>query len=101
MCSLHPTRLGAARACLQVKNFPMLDKNTGPESTALAFSKSGRLLFGGYEDNQMKVFDVAGQHGEIFKTYAFENARVADLSMSPQGDALAACSWDNNVKIFN
>ena len=78
----------------------MEDKSCGPESTALAFSKSGRLLFGGYEDNQMKVFDVAGATTHIYSTPAFDNARVADLAMSPAGDALAACSWDNNVKIF-
>ena len=79
----------------------MEDKSCGPESTALAFSNSGRLLFGGYEDNQMKVFDVAGANTPIFSTPAFDNARVADLTMSPLGDAIAACSWDNNVKIFS
>ncbi|KAH3837583.1 guanine nucleotide-binding protein subunit beta-5a-like isoform X1 [Dreissena polymorpha] len=62
------------------------------------FSISGRLLFGGYNDHTVNVWDVL-KGNRVTKLYAHEN-RVSCLGISPDGTALCTGSWDNTLKIW-
>ena len=65
----------------------------------LDFSKGGRLLFTACEDGIIRLWDtlkatcVGGLYGH--------NANVSDVLVSPDGRAVASCSYDSNVKIWN
>ena len=65
----------------------------------LDFSKGGRLLFAACEDGIIRLWDtlkatcVGGLYGH--------NANVSDVVVSPDGRAVASCSYDSNVKIWN
>lgn len=68
--------------------------------TSVAFSKSGRLLFAGYEDYNVHAWDTLST-GE---THAFQlpsphENRVSCLGVSPSGDALCTGSWDTHLKV--
>ena len=68
--------------------------------TSVAFSKSGRLLFGGYDDYNVHAWDTLGS-GD---THAFQlpsphENRVSCLGVNPSGDALCTGSWDTNLKV--
>ena len=57
----------------------------------------GRLLFGGYNDYCMHIWDVLKGH-RVSIVYAHEN-RVSCLSMSPDGTALCTGSWDYTLRV--
>ena len=57
----------------------------------------GRLLFGGYNDYTVNIWDVLkGQRISIL--YAHDN-RVSCLGVSPDGTALCTGSWDYLLKV--
>ncbi|OWF49829.1 guanine nucleotide-binding protein subunit beta-5-like [Mizuhopecten yessoensis] len=62
------------------------------------FSISGRLLFGGYNDYTVNVWDVL-KGNRVTILYAHEN-RVSCLGVSPDGTALCTGSWDYSLKIW-
>lgn len=69
--------------------------------TSVAFSKSGRLLFAGYDDFNAYAWDVIGDG----KVHAFQlpqphENRVSCLGVNPAGDALCTGSWDTLLKIW-
>lgn len=68
--------------------------------TSVSFSKSGRLLFAGYDDFNVHAWDTlsAGQHAFQLPT-PHEN-RVSCLGVNPKGDALCTGSWDTYLKIW-
>lgn len=57
----------------------------------------GRLLFGGYNDHTVNVWDVL-KGNRVTILYAHEN-RVSCLGVSPDGTALCTGSWDNTLKV--
>ena len=59
--------------------------------------QSGRLLFAGYNDYCINVWDtLKGVRVSIM--YAHDN-RVTGVQVSPDGTALASSSWDSNIKV--
>jgi guanine nucleotide-binding protein subunit beta-5 len=62
------------------------------------FSLSGRLLFGGYNDYCINVWDSL-KSTRVAIVYAHEN-RVTSVQVSPDGAALASSSWDSNIKVW-
>lgn len=69
--------------------------------TSVAFSKSGRLLFAGYDDFNTYAWDSIGDG----KIHAFQlpqphENRVSCLGVNPVGDALCTGSWDTLLKIW-
>jgi len=69
--------------------------------TSVAFSRSGRLLFAGYDDFNAYCWDTLS-NGNM---YAFQlqtphDKRVSCLGVSPKGDALCTGSWDTLLKIW-
>ncbi|CAH8538518.1 unnamed protein product [Schistosoma bovis] len=65
---------------------------------AVDFSLSGRLLFGGYSDHAVNIWDVLkGQRISIL--YCHEN-RISALRVSPDGTAICTGSWDTTLRIW-
>lgn len=67
--------------------------------TSVAFSKSGRLLLGGYDDFNCNVWDVLKQ--ERAGVLAGHDNRVSCLGVTEDGMAVATGSWDSFLKIWN
>lgn len=69
--------------------------------TSVAFSRSGRLMFGGYDDFNCYAWDTLADSAAA-APYALptphEN-RVSCLGMNARGDALCTGSWDTNLKV--
>jgi len=65
---------------------------------AIDFSISGRILFGGYNDYAINMWDTLKSH-RIAMLYGHEN-RVSSLKVSPDGTAFATGSWDYSLKIW-
>ncbi|GAA6078801.1 guanine nucleotide-binding protein subunit beta-5b isoform X1, partial [Tachysurus ichikawai] len=58
-----------------------------------------RLLFAGYNDYTINIWDVLkGTRAAIL--YAHEN-RVSKVRVSPDGTAFCSASWDNTLKVRN
>ena len=60
-------------------------------------SLSGRLLFAGYSDYCINVWDTL-KSVRVAILYAHEN-RVTSVQVSPDGASLASGSWDCNIKV--
>ncbi|XP_065060024.1 guanine nucleotide-binding protein subunit beta-5a-like [Rhopilema esculentum] len=67
-------------------------------ATSIDFSASGRLMFAGYNDYLVRVWDTL-KISEASILYGHEN-RVSTLQVSPDGTAIATGSWDNNIKVW-
>lgn len=65
---------------------------------AVDFSTSGRILFAGYNDYAVNMWDTLKSH-RIAMLYGHEN-RVSSLKISPDGTAIATGSWDYSLKIW-
>lgn len=66
--------------------------------TSVAFSISGRLLFGGYDDYHCHVWDTL--RGERVGVLSAHENRVSCLGVSTDGMALCTGSWDNLLKVW-
>ncbi|KAI8351218.1 guanine nucleotide binding protein beta subunit 2 [Choanephora cucurbitarum] len=66
--------------------------------TSVAFSISGRLLFGGYDDYRCHVWDTLKSE-RVGLLSGHEN-RVSCLGISSDGIALCTGSWDTLLKIW-
>lgn len=66
--------------------------------TSCALSLSGRHIMCGSDDNDIHYWDTL-KTTPLGTLRGHEN-RITSLSMSPNGMALASCSWDNNVRIW-
>ncbi|CAE1271499.1 GNB1 [Acanthosepion pharaonis] len=64
--------------------------------TSVAFSKSGRLLLGGYDDFNCNVWDVLKQ--ERAGVLAGHDNRVSCLGVTEDGMAVATGSWDTSCR---
>jgi len=69
--------------------------------TSVAFSRSGRLLLGGYDDFKTNVWDtLATSSNCAFQLPSPHENRVSCLGVNSKGDALCTGSWDTNLKIY-
>jgi len=67
--------------------------------TSVAFSKSGRVLFAGYDDFNCYLWDtLKGSRAGVLA--AHEN-RVSCVGVSNDGMALCTGSWDTTLRIWN
>jgi len=67
--------------------------------TSVAFSVSGRYLFGGYEDCHVNVWDTL--KGTRLLSLAGHDNRVSCLGVSCDGKALATGSWDSTLRVWS
>ncbi len=65
---------------------------------AIDFSTSGRILFAGYNDYAVNIWDTLKCH-RVAMLYGHEN-RVSSLKVSPDGTAIATGSWDYSLKVW-
>lgn len=66
--------------------------------TSVAFSVSGRLLFGGYDDYSTHVWDTL--KAERVGILSGHDNRVSCLGVSKDGMALCTGSWDSLLKVW-
>uniref|UniRef100_A0AAQ6AK28 Guanine nucleotide binding protein (G protein), beta 5b n=1 Tax=Amphiprion ocellaris TaxID=80972 RepID=A0AAQ6AK28_AMPOC len=66
-------------------------------ASTVDFSLSGRLLFAGYNDYTINVWDVL-KGTRISMMFGHEN-RVSRVRLSPDGTALCSASWDNTLRV--
>ncbi|XP_069766329.1 guanine nucleotide-binding protein subunit beta-5b isoform X2 [Narcine bancroftii] len=67
-------------------------------ASSVDFSLSGRLLFGGYNDYTINVWDVL-KGTRVSILFGHEN-RVSTLRVSPDGTAFSSGSWDHTLRIW-
>ena len=68
--------------------------------TSVAFSSSGRLLIGGYDDYQAIVWDSITEGAEPLVSLNKHENRVSCLGVQERGQALCTGSWDTLLKIW-
>jgi len=66
--------------------------------TSIAFSKTGKTLFAGYDDYSTYVWDT--QLGSMVEQLQGHENRVSCLGVTDDGKALATGSWDTLLKIW-
>jgi len=66
--------------------------------TSVSFSRTGKLLFAGYDDYNCYVWDT--QHGLLADQLIGHDNRVSCLGVSDDGKALCTGSWDTLLKIW-
>jgi len=90
-CRLFDLRADAEVACYE-KEAILFGIN------AVDFSVSGRLLFAGYNDYTVNLWDTL-KCERITVLYGHEN-RVSSLKVSPDGTAIGTASWDTTIRIW-
>lgn len=65
--------------------------------TSVAFSTSGRVLFAGYDDYNVNVWDTL--KGERIGVLSGHENRISCLGVSGDGIALCTGSWDSLLKV--
>lgn len=86
------------RSCAEVSE--LRSDNIVCGITSVSFSKSGRVLFAGYDDYNCLGWDMLGSTDKhAYQLQGHEN-RVSCLGVSPSGDALCTGSWDTLLKIW-
>ncbi|KAI7863164.1 guanine nucleotide-binding protein subunit beta [Spinellus fusiger] len=66
--------------------------------TSLAFSQSGRVIFGGYDDYNCYAWDTL--KGERIGSLVNHSNRISCIGVSSDGMALCTGSWDATLKIW-
>lgn len=66
--------------------------------TSVAFSRTGRMLFAGYDDYNCYVWDT--QLGQLVDHLIGHDNRVSCLGVTDDGRALCTGSWDTLLKIW-
>jgi len=86
------------RACAQVSEFKNDMVLCG--ITSVSFSRSGRLLFAGYDDYNCLAWDMLGSTDkQVYQLQGHEN-RVSCVGVSPDGEAVCTGSWDTFLKVW-
>lgn len=67
--------------------------------TSVAFSRSGRLLFAGYDDYNCYAWDVLDSTDSVYQISKHNN-RVSCLGVTQSGQALCTGSWDTTLMIW-
>lgn len=85
-----------------IRAYAQLNKYVGDDVlcgiTSIAFSKSGSLLFGGYDDYSCYTWNTTT--GELEANLQGHDNRVSCLGVSDDGQALCTGSWDTLLKIW-
>jgi guanine nucleotide-binding protein G(I)/G(S)/G(T) subunit beta-1 len=68
--------------------------------TSVGFSRSGRLLFTGYDNFNCMGWDVMGDTSKNVFTMSGHENRVSCLGVSPDGNAVATGSWDTLLQVW-
>jgi len=68
--------------------------------TSVAFSKTGRLLFAGYDDHSCSVWDTMLGSAELVDSLVSHDNRVSCIGVSGSGKALCTGSWDTLLKVW-
>lgn len=68
-------------------------------TTCVAASKSGRLLFAGYDDRACRVWDLLHSEHEPVAELDHHSERVSCAGVSACGSALGLGSWDQRVSV--
>jgi len=68
--------------------------------TSVAFSNSGRLLIGGYDDYQAILWDSIAEGAEPLSYLNKHDNRVSCLGVQEKGQALCTGSWDTLLRIW-
>jgi len=90
-------RLLDLRSCKQLQEY--LDDNKDFCCvTSVDFSLTGKLLFAGYDDYHVQVWNVG--NGQKAETLDMHENRVSCLGVSGDGKALCTGSWDTNLRIW-
>lgn len=89
-------RLYDVRAYAQVNHFHNNRIVCG--ITSVDFSKTGRFIFGGYDDYNCYVWDT--QTGGNITMLSGHDNRISCLGVSPDGKAVCTGSWDMLLKIW-
>lgn len=89
-------RLFSVKACRQINIYS--DDKILCGITSVAFSKSGRALFAGYDDFNCYVWDTV--KGELVDQLVGHENRISSLGVSPDGKGLCTGSWDTLLKIW-
>merc|ERR1712188_165561 len=66
--------------------------------TSIAYSLSGRYMFAGYDNAQLRVWDTL--KGEVLNELSGHRGHVSCLGTSHYGMALCTGGWDNFLKIW-
>jgi guanine nucleotide-binding protein G(I)/G(S)/G(T) subunit beta-1 len=66
--------------------------------TSVAFSRSGKMMFAGYDDYNCYVWDT--QHGTLVDQLIGHDNRVSCLGVAEDGKALCTGSWDTLLKVW-
>ena len=74
-------------------------ESTAIPSTSVAISKSGRLLFAGYDDFNCNIWDVL--KGERAGALAGHDSRISCLGITPDGMGVGTGSWDASLRVWN
>eukprot|EP01029_Cantina_marsupialis_P030972 TRINITY_DN8674_c0_g1_i1.p1 TRINITY_DN8674_c0_g1~~TRINITY_DN8674_c0_g1_i1.p1 ORF type:complete len:347 (+),score=95.33 TRINITY_DN8674_c0_g1_i1:63-1103(+) len=90
-------RLFDLRSYSQLNEFS--DESIFNGVTSIDFSKSGRLLFAGYDDHVCHVWDTIGRESMVCSLSTHEQ-RVSCLGVNPDGTALCTGSWDTFLKVW-
>jgi len=90
-------RLFDLRSCKQVNKY--LHHKVVCGVTSVAFSLSGRMLFSGYDDHDMRIWDTLTGN-ELKHFLCAHTTRVSCLGVSKDGRALCTGSWDSMLKIW-
>ena len=87
------------RSCAQVSEFRNDIVLCG--ITSVGFSRSGRILFAGYDDYNCLGWDLLGESNEKYSYVMLgHDNRVSCLGVAPSGEALCTGSWDSVLKIW-
>ncbi|KAH9260416.1 hypothetical protein BASA81_001586 [Batrachochytrium salamandrivorans] len=68
--------------------------------TSIAFSNSGRLLIGGYDDYQAIIWDSIAEGAEPLSYLSKHDNRVSCLGVQEKGQALCTGSWDTLLRVW-
>ena len=87
------------RACAQVCEFKNEMVLCG--ITSVSFSRSGRVLFAGYDDYNCFGWDIIGREDKpAYQLTPTHDNRVSSVGVSPNGQAVCTGSWDQTLKIW-
>lgn len=91
-------RIFDLRAYQQLNQF--VDEKLVCGVTSVAFSSSGRLLFGGYDDYQALGWDSIVEGAEPVASLSQHENRVSCLGVQEKGMAVCTGSWDTTLRVW-
>jgi len=66
--------------------------------TSVCASKTGRFIFAGYDDYNLRMWDTT--EADQYETKQFHENRVSSVGMSPSGKAICTGSWDTLLHVL-